>query len=78
MLQFRKDVTNRKLISQSLHAIPSDPEGKDGTVTRVAHMTGVQGGQLMNFHSVAIATLVFDEKVGRRLVVRETFAVDIA
>lgn len=77
MSQFRKNVTDRNLISQSITAIPSDPDGKNGTVARVAHMTGIQNGKVTNFRSVAIATMVFDEKAGRRLVVRETFAVEI-
>lgn len=76
MLNFRQSVTDRKLVSQSFIATPSDSEGMAGTVARVAHMTGVQNGKLTNYHSVAIATVVFDEEAGRRKVIRETFAVE--
>ncbi|KAJ4423213.1 hypothetical protein N0V82_002074 [Gnomoniopsis sp. IMI 355080] len=76
MAFFRKDVTDRKLVSQSFIAAPSDPEGKEGTVARVSHMTGIQGAKLTNFHAVAVATLLFDEKAGRRVIVRETFVME--
>lgn len=75
MLDFRKIVTDRKLVSQTFIAVPSDSEGKEGTVARVAHTTGTQDGKLVNFRSAAVATFVFDEKVGRRMIIRETFAV---
>lgn len=76
MFEFRKNVTDRKLVSQTFISAPSDSEGKEGTVARIAHMTGIQGGRCINFRSAAVATLVFDERTGRRLVTRETFAVE--
>lgn len=75
MLDFRKHVTDRKLVSQTFIAVPSDSEGKEGTVARVAHTTGIQDGEFVNFRSAAVATFVFDEGVGRRMIIRETFAV---
>lgn len=77
MLQFRKDVINRKLISQSFIVAPSDPEGREGTVGRISNTTGIHGGKLTNFHAVAVATMVFEEKSGRRTVIRETSAMEI-
>ncbi|KAJ4387894.1 hypothetical protein N0V93_008497 [Gnomoniopsis smithogilvyi] len=76
MIQFRGNVTDRKLVSQSFVAAPSDIDGKEGTVARVSHMTGIQNGKLTNFHAVAVATMSFNEEIGRRMVVRETFAVE--
>lgn len=76
MLEFRKNVTDRRLVSQTFIVAPSDSEGKEGTVARVAHTTGIQDGNFVNFRSAAVATFIFDRELGRRMMIRETFAVE--
>ena len=75
VVQTRKELSNRQLISQSFVVNPADPEGRSGTVAHIVNISAVRDGKEVTGTLVAVLNIKFEG--GRRLVEMESFVLEI-
>lgn len=71
ILDLRREITNRQMITQDLLFVPADKEGLTGTAAHTAHMTGSKDGKDVDVRLANVETVELIK--GRRQVVMESF-----
>lgn len=77
MVQIRVGITNRRLVSETILAVPKDNSGLSGTVAHVGTFSGIQDGKNIIVRSVSVHQVMFNEGLGRRQVVAESLLVKV-
>ena len=72
---FRKEITNRQLVSQSFVVQPEDAAGTTGVVAHTSHITGVEDGKPVTGTVVSVLKIGFLAKQNRRVVLTENFVI---
>jgi len=71
--EFRSTVFDRQLISQSFVVVPDDARGITGDVAHNVELSGIQQGTDVIIRIVAVLRIIFDHKMGKRLINMESF-----
>ncbi|KAB5576329.1 hypothetical protein GE09DRAFT_1216036 [Coniochaeta sp. 2T2.1] len=76
VVELRRTVSDRQLVSQSFLVVPDDARGITGDVAHTLEMSGVQKGKEVVIKVVAVLRIIYDHKRNKRVIDMESFVLE--